>query len=81
MSYTKNLLKHSAIYSLSSILIKLMGFILLPVYTRLLTIEEFGTLALLGTFFGIFRLVSYFGMQTGMMRSYLHKAKTEEEKK
>ena len=80
MTFTTNLLKHSAIYSLSGVLIKLMGFILLPVYTRALTPEDFGTLALLGTFFGLFKTISTLGMQTGMIRTYLYEAETEEEK-
>ncbi|MFC1806941.1 lipopolysaccharide biosynthesis protein [Candidatus Omnitrophota bacterium] len=80
MSFTKNLIKHSAIYSASGVLSKLIGFILLPVYTRVLTVEDFGVLALLGTFFGLFKTTSFFGMQTGVFRAYLHEAKSEEEK-
>ena len=50
MSFTQNLLKHSFIYSLSGILFKASNFFLIPVYTRVLTPNEIGTIALLGIF-------------------------------
>ena len=80
MSFTQNLIKHSFIYSLSGILFKASNFILLPIYTRVLSPNEIGTIALLGTFFGLFRTVSYLGSQTGIFREYLHNAKTEKDK-
>ena len=80
MSFTQNLIKHSLIYSLSGILFKASNFILLPIYTRVLTPNEIGTIALLGTFFGLFRTITYMGSQTGIFREYLHEAKTEGEK-
>ena len=80
MSFTQNLIKHSFVYSLSGVLFKASNFILLPIYTRVLTPNEIGTIALLGTFFGLFRTVTYMGSQTGIFREYLHEAKTENDK-
>jgi len=80
MSFTQNLIKHSFVYSLSGILFKASNFILLPIYTRVLTPNEIGTIALLGTFFGLFRTVTYLGSQTGILREYLYNAKTKKDK-
>ena len=52
----------------------------MPIYTRVLTPNEIGTIALLGTFLGFFRTVTYMGSQTGIFREYLHEAKTENDK-
>ena len=76
-SFSKNLFKHSFIYSLSSIIFKATNFLLLPIYTRVLTAEEFGTLALLGTFFGLFRTISFLGAQTGVLRTCLNQKEGE----
>ena len=46
----------------------------------MLTADEIGTIALLATFFGLFKTVAYLGSQTGISREYLHEAKSDEEK-
>ncbi len=46
-SVFKKIAKNSAIYSLGNISSKLVGFILLPVYTKFLTINDYGVLAIL----------------------------------
>ena len=72
MSFTQNLTKHSFIYSISGLLFKASNLILLPVYTRVLSADEIGTIALLATFFGLFKTITYLGSQTGISREYLH---------
>ena len=80
MSFTKNLIKHSSIYSLSGILFKGANFFLLPIYTRVLTPEELGTIAILATFFGLYKTVTFLGSQTGIMREYLHETNSKDDK-
>jgi len=43
----KNTLKHSAIYSLGNIASKLIGIVLLPLYTAHITVAEYGGLGIL----------------------------------
>lgn len=43
----KNTIKNSAVYGIGSISSKLIGFILLPLYTSYLTTNEYGTLAII----------------------------------
>ena len=43
----KNFLKHSFVYSISNVAVKASGIILLPIYTKYFTVEEFGRLGLI----------------------------------
>jgi O-antigen/teichoic acid export membrane protein len=43
----KNFLKHSFVYSISNIAVKASGIILLPIYTKYFSVEEFGRLGLI----------------------------------
>lgn len=56
----KKLLKNSLIYSIGSFSSKLVGFILLPIYTEHLTVEEYGILGILEVSTQL--LVSVFGL-------------------
>ena len=43
----KHLAKHSFVYSISNVALKASGIILLPIYTKYFTLEEYGRLGLL----------------------------------
>jgi O-antigen/teichoic acid export membrane protein len=64
----KNTAKHILIYSIGNISTKLVGFILLPLYTDYLSKEEYGTLAILEV--TSFMLIALIGLKqsTAMMR-------------
>ena len=64
----KRTVKQTAVYSLGNISTKLVGFILLPLYTTHLSIEEYGILAILQAIAQI--LIGVFGLSlpTAMMR-------------
>ena len=79
MSLHKNLIKHSFVYSISGLLFKASNLILLPVYTRVLTADEIGTIALLATFFGLFKTVVYLGHKQAYLEN-IYEAKSDEEK-
>ena len=64
----KATLKHSTIYGLGNISSKLVGFILLPLYTEYLTVDEYGILALLEITSQILVSIFSFNISTAMMR-------------
>lgn len=66
----KKTIKQTAIYSLGNISTKLVGFILLPLYTDYLTINEYGILAILQAILQILIGVFGFNLPTAMMRWY-----------
>ncbi|RZV12707.1 lipopolysaccharide biosynthesis protein [Aliarcobacter butzleri] len=70
-----NFLKESFIYGLSSALSKFSVFFTIPIYTRYLTVEEFGLLDLYITISMILYIVLEMQMQSGFMRSYYEKQK------
>lgn len=47
MSQTKRMIKHSSIYAIGNFSRQIVGFIMLPVYTRFLTPADYGVVALL----------------------------------
>lgn len=70
-----NFLKESIIYGLSSALSKFSAFFTIPIYTRYLSVEEFGLLDLYITMSMILYIVLEMQMQSGFMRSYYEKQK------
>ena len=66
----KKTIKQTAVYSLGNISTKLVGFILLPLYTGVLSISEYGTLAILQAILQILIGVFGFNLPTAMMRWY-----------
>ena len=68
-------LKESFIYGLSSALSKFSAFFTIPIYTRYLSVEEFGLLDLYITMSIILYIVLEMQMQSGFMRSYYEKQK------
>ncbi len=66
----KKTIKQTAIYSLGNISTKLVGFILLPLYTGILSTSEYGILAILQIILQILIGVLGFNLPTAMMRWY-----------
>lgn len=66
----KELLGHGAVYGIGSVLQALLGFVLIPLYTKSLTPQMYGAWALItlcGTLAGV---VFYFGVSSALSRSY-----------
>ena len=66
----KELLGHGAVYGIGSVLQALLGFVLIPLYTKSFTSEMYGALALItlcGTLAGA---VFYLGVSSALSRSY-----------
>jgi len=59
----KKTIKHSAFYSLGNISSKLVGFVLLPIYTRQISVADYGVL-------GLFEAMNMLGVALGAMGLY-----------
>jgi len=66
----KRLLGHTLVYGLGSSGSRFAGFILLPLYTRYLTPEDYGVLALVNLFGQILFTVAAMGQGTAVFRTY-----------
>ncbi len=67
----KNTVKQSAIYGLSRISSKLIGFILLPIITLNFTVAQYGVYVLTDSLYQILWAVFLFGLESGIVRWYL----------
>ena len=76
----KNILKHSAAYSLGTVLNRAVGLLLLPLYTRYLTKGEYGTLELLLVTSSILGVVLQLGMGSALFRTVLYKENVDTRK-
>ncbi len=66
----KNIIRHSSIYSLGNILSKLVGFIMIPVYTRFLNTADYGILELLTLTSTLLSMILSVRVSGGMIRYY-----------
>lgn len=64
------LLSDSAIYGISSLMSQLIGFCLLPLYTRYLTVADYGVLAMLSVVGLLFGPVAQLGMTSAIFRRF-----------
>lgn len=67
----KRLTRHSAIYGLSDVLGRSISFLLVPVYTHVMTIEVYGYVALIYAFIGLMNVVFTYGMDAAFLRFYM----------
>lgn len=72
--------KHSLIYGLGVTISQLIGFFLLPLYTRYLTPSDYGVLELLGVTGGILGIILVMGLSSALFMSYF-KYDNEENRK
>ncbi|MFH2002266.1 MAG: oligosaccharide flippase family protein [Planctomycetota bacterium] len=70
MDEFKRILKHSAIYGLGNVISKMIGFILIPVYTNVLSKAEYGLIELLNNTMIIIQLVVGMGLSIAILRFY-----------
>ena len=66
----KETMKHTLIYSLGNISSKLVGFVLLPIYTRELIVASYGILGLMELVDVLATHILSFGLTQGLMRWY-----------
>ena len=68
MSKGKQLLKNTIIVTIGKISTQLITFLLLPVYTAILTKEEYGVVDLLNTLVGLFLPIVTLQVEQGLFR-------------
>jgi len=79
LAIIKNLTRNSVIYGASMFLQKILGFLLLPVYTRFLSPDQFGTYALLNTTGQVVAPLLGVGISHALVWSILYRETQEEE--
>jgi O-antigen/teichoic acid export membrane protein len=73
-------LRHTVVYGLGNVMAKVLGFLMLPIYTRYLTPVDYGTLEILDLSMSLFGMFLQMGMIAAILRCYAA-AKTPAEKK
>jgi O-antigen/teichoic acid export membrane protein len=66
----KTLGKESVVYGLSGIISKFIGFILLPFFARTLSVEDYGDISILQSYFFFISAVSMLGLDSAFLRWY-----------
>ncbi len=72
--------KHSFVYGLTGVASTLAAVLLVPIYTRILTPEDYGVIAILRTLVGILVIIFNLGMGSAIFWAYF-RAESEAEKK
>jgi O-antigen/teichoic acid export membrane protein len=70
-SSVSGLFKHTFIYGLGDLARKLVGFLLIPLYTRYMSPGQYGILQLSLVFIAFWQILYSFGMTTAFFRYYL----------
>lgn len=70
MSAKRKVMENSFLYTFSALLVKAIGFLLLPFYTYYLSPEEYGTINLITSFIAILSIVSSLGLIASIIRYY-----------
>jgi len=73
----KHLTKHSLVYGLGGTLNTLIGFFLLPLYTRLLTPADYGILSLLTVTSSLASIVAQLGLGSAFFREIIYEGSDE----
>jgi len=80
-NYIKDVGKHSAIYTISSFLTKAIGIILIPIYTRFLTPDDYGIIAIVVPLVQAFFILFSFGVPSATSRFHFDFTDRSEEQK
>lgn len=77
----KRLFKHSFIYAIGSLAQSIVGFILIPMYTRYLSPASYGQLEILNTLILILSMLLSFGFASALFKCYERDCKSDNEQK
>ncbi|WP_103866994.1 oligosaccharide flippase family protein [Aquimarina sp. I32.4] len=70
MSIFQKLFKQTFIYGLATVLPRMLSFILVPLYTKLLPTEEYGKVSIIFSYFVLFNVILAYGMETAFFRFF-----------
>ncbi len=68
--YIKEIGAHGIIYTISNVLNKTIGLILIPIYARYLTVSDYGILSILTPFIATILVIFSFGLRSSYTRFY-----------
>jgi len=74
----RKLVRHSAVYGIGTILPRLLALILVPIYTRQLTMAEYGVLSLLVVAQSAIAIVAQLGLGSALFREVLYEGTRED---
>jgi O-antigen/teichoic acid export membrane protein len=77
---TRGIARHTIIYGLGTVLQKGVAFVMLPVYTRILTLEDYGVVALIDMTLDVISIGAGAQLAYAIYRFY-HKAETEADRR
>jgi len=66
----KKLFKQTAIYGLATVFPRMLSFILVPIYTKVMATEAYGEVSVIFSWFAIFNVFLAYGMETAFFRFY-----------
>ena len=75
----KQLAGETAIYGLSTILARIINFLFVPIYTRMLTTESYGVVTEFMAYIAVLQVVLVLGLETGCFR-FANKAGVDQQK-
>ena len=68
MGVLKKLAGETAIYGMSTILARMINFFFVPIYTRILTVGEYGSYSEIMSYIAVLQVVLVLGLETGCFR-------------
>mgnify|MGYP003419333753 CR=1 FL=1 len=68
MGVLKKLAGETAVYGLSTILARMINFFFVPIYTRILTVGEYGSYSEIMSYIAVLQVVLVLGLETGCFR-------------
>ena len=71
MTTRKKVLENSFLYIFSSLLVKAVGFLLLPIYTLFLTTDDYGVTNLVTGFLNVATFIVAFSLYSAAIRFYI----------
>jgi O-antigen/teichoic acid export membrane protein len=74
-------IRHTAVYGLGSIIVKALGFLMLPFYTHYLTPADYGLLEILDLSMSLFGMMLDMGIASALLRAYNSSANAEEKRR
>lgn len=68
----KKVVSHSLIYGLGPFIPKIIGLLMLPIFTKFLTTEDYGVQSIVNSSLGLISVLSMLGLQLPMSNAFFH---------
>ena len=63
--------KQSLVYGMGTILTRIVTFLLLPIYTNVLSVQDYGIISLIYTFLGFMNVLLHYGLDASLLKNYV----------